>query len=742
MTPQLALPSFAGPGAALPLADAQATCAGAHDDPFSVLGPHPVPGGIAIRVFAPDADQVHAISPTNGRKIVSLDPVPGADGVFCGFAAGLDGRPDYRLRLQRGGASWQRDDAYRFGPVLGEFDLHLLGEGAHLRLWRALGAHVVEHEGVAGTHFAVWAPSAQRVSVVADFNHWDGRRHVMRACGACGIWEIFVPDAGEGTHYKYEIRLGDGTILPLKADPVGFGSEQPPATASIVRCLDPQVWRDAEWIAGRARSQSLDAPISIYEVHAASWRRAEGRPLAYRELAEQLVGYAAGMGFTHVELLPVSEHPYDGSWGYQPIGLYAPTSRHGSLGDFRHFVDAAHRAGLGVILDWVPGHFPADAHGLRRFDGTALYEHLDPREGLHPDWDTLIYNLGRREVRNFLIANALYWMEEHHADGLRVDAVASMLYRDYSRKDGEWVPNRHGGRENLEAVAFLRELNERVFAAHPGVQTMAEESTAWPGVSRPTSAGGLGFGFKWNMGWMHDTLEYMSRDPIHRNHHHHQMTFASTYASSENFILPLSHDEVVHGKRSLLGKMPGEGATKFANLRAYFGFMWTHPGKKLLFMGGEFAQGREWCHDGSLDWHLLDDPGHRGVQRLVRDLNQLYRETPALHRRDCTDGGFEWLEADANAESVYAFARYGLPGDAPVVVICNFTPVERPGWRVGLPVPGRWRIVINTSDPRYADARALAEENLASVPLPWQGKKQSLALDLPGLSALVLRHEP
>ncbi len=725
-------------------ADAQAIAAGAHGDPFSILGPHPVPGGLVIRVLAPDADRVRALAP-GGRILTALEPLPEAGSVFCGFLPGCRNKPEYQLELQRGTSSWQRDDAYRFGPVLGAIDEHLLGEGTHRRLWRALGAHVMEHEGVAGTHFAVWAPNAQRISVVADFNSWDGRRHVMRVRGGTGVWEIFVPGAGEGVRYKYEIRLENGTILPLKADPVGFASEHPPATASIVRCLDTHSWQDTEWMERRHETQSVESPISIYEVHLGSWRRAEregGRVLGYGELAEQLVGYASDMEFTHLELLPVTEHPFDGSWGYQPTGLFAPTSRFGDMAGFRQLVEAAHRSGMGVILDWVPGHFPEDAHGLARFDGTALYEHLDPREGFHPDWKTLIYNLGRSEVRNFLISSALYWLEEHHADGLRVDAVASMLYRDYSRREDEWIPNRHGGRENLEAIAFQKELNECVYAARPGIQTMAEESTAWPGVSRPTSAGGLGFGFKWNMGWMHDTLEYMSREPVHRRHHHHQMTFASTYAFSENFILPLSHDEVVHEKGSLLAKMPGVGPARFANLRACLAFMWTHPGKKLLFMGGEFAQDREWRHDASLDWHLLDTGYHRGVQELVRDLNRIYRDVPALHRRDCEPGGLEWIEADAAEESVYAFARHGGSRDSPAVIVCNFTPVKRFRRRIGMPLPGTWRVALNSGDPRYGGDSGLEREVLESEPLPWQGMNQSATLDLPGLSTLILLREP
>ena len=724
--------------------DAQAVALGIHEDPFSVLGPHRVPGGTAIRIFAPDADRACAISPEDGRILARLNLFPEAEGVFCGILPELGTRPEYRVRLARGDAAWQRDDPYRFAPVIGELDEHLFSEGRHGQLWRVLGAHVTSQQGVAGVHFAVWAPRAQRVSVVADFNAWDGRRHVMRRRGATGIWEIFIPDVGEEIRYKYEIRLHDGTLLPLKADPVAFGAEPPPATASVVRRLDRHRWGDEDWMARRREKQALNAPISIYEVHLASWRRVVedgGRFLTYDELSGQLVDYASEMGFTHIELLPVAEHPYGGSWGYQPTGLFAPTSRHGDLDGFRRLIDAAHQAGLGVFLDWVPGHFPEDAHGLARFDGAALYEYADPREGFHPDWNTLIYDFSRPQVRNLLIANALYWLEEHHADGLRVDAVASMLYRDYSRPDGGWIANRHGGRENLEAVAFLQELNTRVYASHPEAQTVAEESTAWPGVSRPANADGLGFGFKWNLGWMHDSLSYMSRDPVHRRHHHHQMTFASSYASAEHFVLPLSHDEVVHGKGSLLARMPGGESARFGNLRAFLGFMWSHPGKKLLFMGGEIAQEREWNHDRSLDWHLLDIDHHRGVQRLVRELNRLYRRTPALHRLDCAPGGLEWLEADAAAESVYAFVRHGEPGDPKAVVVCNFTPVERSNWRIGIPESGCWKIVLNTSDPNFGGERALSRAPLPVEPRPWQGQAQSLALDLPGLSTLVLLGE-
>jgi 1,4-alpha-glucan branching enzyme len=617
-------------------------------------------------------------------------------------------------------------------------DEYLLGEGTHKRLWQVLGAHLISHEGVEGVHFAVWAPNAERVSVVGNFNVWDGRRHPMRRRGITGVWETFVPGLGEGETYKYEIRGAGGHLQPLKADPVGFGSEHPPANASVVRRIGGD-WHDREWMAGRHARQNVDAAISVYEVHLGSWRRAPGdRMLSYVELAEQLIDYAAGMGFTHIELLPISEYPFDGSWGYQPVGLFAPTIRHGTPSEFRAFVDAAHRKGLGVILDWVPGHFPTDAHGLGRFDGTALYEHQDPREGFHQDWNTLIYNYGRVEVQNYLVSNALYWLEEYHVDALRVDAVASMLYRDYSRKEGQWVPNRDGGRENYEAIAVLQRMNTIAYGESPGVMTIAEESTAFPGVSRPVHWGGLGFGFKWNMGWMNDTLNYMQKEPIHRKYHHHQMTFGLHYAWSENYILPISHDEVVHGKGSMLSKMPGNGWEQFANLRAYYGFMWAHPGKKLLFMGQEFAQGREWNHNHSLDWHQLDVPAHKGVQSLVADLNRIYRSTPALHVNDARPEGFQWLEANDADASVYSWVRKGGEKDKPVVAVVNMTPVER-RYRLGLPAAGTWLEILNTDSDIYGGGNRGNLGGVAAEKTPWNGQPQSALVTLPPLSALYLQ---
>jgi len=715
-------------------AEAEAIAAGRHGEPFKALGIHPWGKGQVLRSFMPGAERVTALTDAGE---VALPPVTGVPGLFAGL---LPARVAYRLRAEGHGAAWELDDPYRFGPVLGEMDEHLMAEGRHMRLWQRLGAHEITHEGVDGTHFAVWAPNAQRVSVVGDFNFWDARRAVMRKRGATGVWEIFLPGIGEGAVYKYDILGPDGAPVPQKADPVGFGSEHPPATGSVVRRL-PAPSQPPLPLA-RAAANSIDAPISIYEVHLGSWRRKVedgNRRLSYAELAVELVGYAKDMGFTHIELLPISEFPFDGSWGYQPVGMFAPTIRHGTPAEFRALVDAAHDAGIGVILDWVPGHFPSDAHGLGRFDGTPIYEHADPKEGFHRDWNTLIYNYGRREVRNYLIANAVYWLAEYGADGLRVDAVASMLYRDYSRPQGEWVPNIHGGRENLEAIAFLREMNIATYGRVPGIMTVAEESTSFPGVSRPVHEGGLGFGFKWNMGWMNDTLDYIKRDPLFRKWHHNQMTFGMSYAWSENFILPISHDEVVHGKGSMLGKMPGTEWEKFANLRAYYAFMWAHPGKKLLFMGQEFAQGREWNHDISLDWHLLDDPAHAGVQRLVRDLNRLYRELPALHVNDTRPEGFGWLDADNAEQSIFAFSRHGAAGDDPVVVVANFTPMERTGFRVGFPEAGPWTEVLNTDAGVYGGGDRGNLGGASTEEVPWHGQGQSALLTLPPLSVVMFR---
>ena len=717
------------------MGEAQAILAGTHGNPFGFLGLH---DGV-LRVFAPGATRVVAL--TGKKTETELRTVPGAPGLFAGR---LKRAKTYRLRCSNPDATWEYDDPYRFGPVLGEMDEYLLGEGTHRRLWQALGAHVMTHEGAEGVHFAVWAPNAERVSVVGDFNFWDGRRHPMRRRGATGVWEVFVPGLTEGTVYKYDILGAGGQHLPLKADPVGFGSEHPPANASVVRRIDRPHWADKAWMKGRERRQNVDAPMSIYEVHLGSWRRRDNgaRPLSYHELAGELVDYAVEMGFTHIELLPISEYPFDGSWGYQPIGMYAPTIRHGTPDEFRELVNAAHAKGLGVILDWVPGHFPTDAHGLGRFDGTALYEHQDPKEGFHQDWNTLIYNYGRVEVANYLISNALYWLEEYHVDGLRVDAVASMLYRDYSRSDGQWVPNIHGGRENLEAIALLQKMNVTTYGEVPGIITAAEESTAFDGVSRPVDKGGLGFGFKWNMGWMNDTLDYMSRDPVYRKHHHHQMTFGLHYAFSENYILPISHDEVVHGKGSMIAKMPGDDWEKFANLRAYYAFMWTHPGKKLLFMGCEFAQVAEWNHNASLDWHLLEfGGGHTGVQTLVRDLNRLLRDTPALHVNDTRPDGFQWIEANDADHSVYAYIRRGKKGDKQVVVALNMTPVERRDYRLGFPSAGTWRETLNTDAGVYGGGDRGNMGGVKTEKTPSHGQEHSAPVTIPPLSAVVFEEE-
>ena len=719
-----------------------ALSAGHHGDPFAVLGLHEVDGKLAVTAYHPDVDGIEVLDAKTGRRIATLLAVQDAPGVYSARTRRKN-RFNYRLRFTRGTDVWTAPDPYGFGPVLGELDEHLIGEGSHLELWKKLGAHVMTHEGVEGTHFAVWAPNARRVSIVGDFNAWDGRRNVMRKRGPTGVWEIFMPELGDGTTYKFELQDSQGNLLPAKADPFGFGSEHPPKTASVVRDLGGYDWRDAAWITARGDKQKIDQPISIYEVHLGSWRRVpeEGnRPLSYDEHARELVAYAKDMGFTHIELLPVSEYPFDGSWGYQPVGLYAPTIRHGTLDEFRAFVDACHAAEIGLIIDWVPGHFPEDKHGLGRFDGTPLYEHADPKEGWHPDWKTFVYNYGRSEVQNYLIANALYWMREHHLDGLRVDAVASMLYRDYSRNAGEWVPNKDGGRENLEAISFMQNMNTNVYADMPGVMTMAEESTAFPGVSAPVDAGGLGFGYKWNMGWMNDTLSYIKEDPVHRKYHHNKIEFGLHYAFSENFVLPLSHDEVVHGKGSILDRMPGEGGDKFANLRAYYGFMWGHPGKKLLFMGSEFAQGKEWNHNESLDWHLLGIDLHKGVQNLVRDLNKVYSQVPALHELDCKAEGFEWVETNAD-DSVFAWIRRGKEGTPPALVVCNFTPIERTERRIGVPMSGHWAERLNSDATVYAGSGKgnLGGKNAEEIAAA--GQPYSLSLTLPPLSTLIFELE-
>jgi 1,4-alpha-glucan branching enzyme len=710
---------------------------GRHGNPFSVLGLHQSGKELHVRAFVPGAKTLTATT-LDGSRVGSIDRRTEA-GFFEG-PVNLKHGALLRLTAANDGGTWSFIDPYCFGPVLGDVDDYLAAEGSHLKLFEKMGAHAIMHGGVRGIHFAVWAPNADRVSVIGDFNAWDGRRHPMRK-RATGVWEIFIPELSEGAEYKFEL-IASGQKLPLKSDPFAFHAEVRPNTASKVAAVDHFQWTDQTFMAERSKRDHRRLPMSIYEVHAGSWRRRDGDGfLSYRELAEQLVPYVKDLGFTHIEFLPVSEHPYDPSWGYQPTGLFAPTSRFGTPEEFAQFVDAAHAADIGIILDWVPAHFPTDEFGLAKFDGTALYEHADPRKGFHPDWNTLIYNFGRTEVQNFLINNALFWLERYHIDGLRVDAVASMLYLDYSRKAGEWIPNQHGGNENLEAIAFLRRMNELCYSLHPGIVTIAEESTAFPGVSHPTSANGLGFGFKWNMGFMHDTLQYMSRDPVHRQYHHNDLTFGLLYAFTENFVLPLSHDEVVHGKGSLLKKMGGDDWQKFAGLRAYYAFMWAYPGKKLLFMGQEFAPWEEWNAAKSLDWHLLDHAPHRGVQSLIRDLNSIYRELPQLSARDCEGEGFEWLIADDSANSVFAWMRKSGGSEMPVVVICNLTPVLRENYEVPMPRVGTWQERINSDASIYDGTGA---GNMGSVQAhagSSKGFPASARITLPPMATLIFVHK-
>ena len=709
---------------------------GDHPDPFSYLGMHENEDSFVVRAFLPGASSVSAVS-EDGRDLGSLENVH-PEGFFSG-KVDTEGHVPYRLQVVwESGETAEIEDPYRFPPVLGETDLYLFGEGNHRRLYEKLGSHIVEVEGVSGVSFAVWAPSASRVSVVGGFNIWDGRRHLMRKHPG-GVWEIFIPEIGEGEAYKYELRGPGGELLPLKTDPFGLRSERLPGTASIVHDPDRYEWGDTEWMEERVGKNALDAPMAAYELHLGSWRRnPDGAYYTYEQLAEELVPYIKDLGYTHVEMLPPTEYPFDGSWGYQPVGLYAPTSRFGTPDEFKNLVDAFHRAGIGVIIDWVPAHFPEDPHGLGLFDGTHLYEHADPRQGRHPDWGTLIFNYGRPEVRNYLVANALFWLSEYHVDGLRVDAVASMLYLDYSREAGEWLPNERGGNENLEAIAFLRNMNEAVYAEHPGAMTIAEESTAWPMVSRPTSMGGLGFGFKWNMGWMHDSLQYMQEDPINRRYHHDKLTFGLIYAFNENFVLPLSHDEVVHGKGSLINKMPGDEWRKFANLRAYYGFMYAHPGKSLLFMGGELAQSREWNHDTQLDWDLLESSENAGIQKLVKDLNTLYTETPALYELDFEEAGFEWIEGGDSEQSVVSFLRRAKDPEDHVLVVCNFTPVVREDYRVGVPGEATYKEALNTDSNEYGGS-GVTNTTVAAENIPSNGREHSIALTLPPLAVTLLK---
>ena len=709
-----------------------------HGDPFAVLGPHRTEGGFVLRALLPGADRAELLTAGGPLVLRRRD----AAGFFEARFAGDPPAPGYVLRAGHADATWEVVDPYAFPPVLGPLDDHLLVEGTHRRLYERLGAHPLRHEGVDGVHFAVWAPNAQAVSLVGDFNFWDARHHPMRKRVDSGLWEIFIPGVGEGVAYKYRIRGRDGQDQPLKADPFGFAAELRPATASVVARTDAFTWTDAGWMRTRAGMDPRRAPISAYEVHLGSWRRGPGGAfLDWDALGDSLVPYAAGLGFTHLELLPINEHPLDASWGYQPVGMFAPTSRFGSPAGFARFIDRAHAAGLGIILDWVPAHFPVDAHGLGCFDGAPLFEHADPRRGRHMDWGTAIYDYGRREVAAYLIASALYWLDRFHVDGLRVDAVASMLYLDYSRRPGEWLPNPDGSNDNRDAVGFLQRMNTAVYAEHPGVFTAAEESTSWAGVTRPVHDGGLGFGLKWNMGWMHDTLDYMANDPVHRPWHHDRLTFGLVYAHSENFVLPLSHDEVVHGKRSILGRMPGDDWQRFANLRAYYALMWAYPGKKLLFMGQEFGQGREWDCAGELDWHLLGQRLNAGVQHLVADLNRLYRTLPALHARDCEPEGFRWLVVDDAAQSVFAWLRL-TPGEAPVAFVVNLTPVPRERYRIGLPLAGGWREVLNTDAGIYGGSGMGNAGSVTAEPVGAHGQPASAEVTLPPLAALWLVPDP
>jgi len=727
----------------MPSEEIEALLEARHSNPFSVLGPHPIEVEgktlLSIRVLMPAVAEVWVL-PRGGQPLQTSRTHVG--GVFEAVLGPVGNDFRYRLRIRtEDGTEWECEDPYRFGNVLSDLDLHLLAEGTHHRSFEKLGAHVAEIDGVNGIHFAVWAPSAQRVSVVGTFNGWDGRRHPMRSLASTGIWEIFLPGLGEGDLYKFEIRSHSGGTVQVKSDPYAFRTELRPYTASVVHTGDAHRWQDQAWVTEeRSRRNALDAPIAIYEVHLGSWMRGDGnRYLSYGELAERLIPYAKDMGFTHIELLPMLEHPFDGSWGYQALGYFAPTSRFGSPEDFAGFVDACHQAGLGVILDWVPAHFPRDDHGLRLFDGTHLYEHADPRLGEHVDWGTLIFNYSRNEVSNFLLGNALFWLEKYHLDGIRVDAVASMLYLDYSRKEGEWIPNEYGGRENLGAIEFLKNFNKLCHQYHPGILTIAEESTSWPGVSRPVHMDGLGFSLKWNMGWMNDTLDYFALDPVHRKYHHRNLTFGMLYAFSENFLLPLSHDEVVHGKRSLLDKMPGDAWQKFANLRLLLGLQYLFPGKKLLFMGSEFGQGSEWNCDQSLDWHLLGTDYHRGVQRLVRDLNHLYTSEPSLHEIDFEWRGFEWVDVHNWEQSVLSFRRRAKAAREEVLGVFNFTPVPRSGYRLGVPSPGYYREILNSDSEYYRGSNLGNSGGVHTDEIPSHGHSWSVALNLPPLGFVALK---
>src|SRR2546423_7141491 len=724
----------------VPVDELNVFLAGAHPDPFRILGPHRVGDDLVVRLFRPDAKEVSIVAHGKAEQSFIADRLR-PEGFFQATLPGMKRDIDYHVHL----TGWDESaalvrDPYSYGLIMGEMDLHLFAEGNHLRLYDQFGAHLRKIGDTEGVYFAVWAPNAQRVSVVGDFNGWDGRVNPMRRLLGSGVWELFLPDVNEGAHYKFEIRTPRGALL-LKADPFGFFSQHGKQTSSLVYNLDRYQWNDGDWMKRRPEQKLETSPISIYEVHLGSWRRKpeeQNRSLSYLELSETLVPYVVEMGYTHIELMPIAEHPFEGSWGYQVTNYYAPTSRFGTPDEFRHFIDKCHQAGIGVIMDWVPAHFPKDIHALAEFDGTDLYEHADPRQGEQQAWGTLMFNFGRNEVRNFLIGNALFWLDQYHIDGLRVDAVASMLYLDYSRKPGQWIPNVYGGRENLDAIYFLKRFNEVCYERFPGIITIAEESTGWPGVSRPTYLGGLGFGFKWNMGWMHDTLGYFQQDPVYRRYHHHELTFSLLYAFSENYILPLSHDEVVHGKGSLVSKMPGDRWQKFANLRALYAFMWAHPGKKLLFMGGELAQEAEWSHERSLDWHLLEQPEHSGVQALVRDLNRIYRAEPALWEVDSDPSGFWWLEPNDADNNVVAFARASRDGESVVVFVANLAPVPRHGYRLGLPRSQRWRELVNTDSTFYGGSDVGNLGGVEPEPIPWHNQPFSAEVTLPPLGAVWL----
>jgi len=702
-------------------------------------------GALVISAFIPGADAIEIIEQNSKKSVASLTQVD--DAGF--FIAKLRRKKvfSYQLKVTTGEHSDIIDDPFAFASPLGEMDIHLLNEGNHQKPYQKLGAHISVIDNVSGVSFSLWAPNAGSVALIGDFNHWDGRIHPMynnvHHGSESGYWSIFIPNIEVGSLYKFEVKDSHGNLVAHKADPYGSQAQYRPDTASIVAKKHDYRWQDKDWLAQREQRNARTSAISIYEVHLGSWQRTpQGDYLNYRELAGQLVPYVVEMGFTHLQLMPVSEYPFDGSWGYQPVGLFAPTARFGSPEDFQYFVDCCHQANIGLLIDWVPGHFPNDAHGLATFDGSHLYEHQDPRLGFHPDWNTLIYNYGRTEVANFLRASAMHWLDQFHVDGIRVDAVASMLYLDYSRKEGEWLPNIHGGRENLEAVAFLQRFNEELYSQYPGTFSVAEESTSWPGVSRPTDSGGLGFGYKWNMGWMNDSLQYMQEDPINKKYHHNKLSFSLVYAFDENFVLPLSHDEVVHGKGSILARMPGDTWQQFANLRAYYGFMWTHPGKKLLFMGCEFAQGKEWDHDHALDWHQLDIHWHSGVQQLVKDLNNVYTNTPALYEKDCLHDGFNWLEHDNSAQSIYSFIRYGEDRHKPVIVICNFTPQCHQGYQVGVPEAGLYQEILNSDAAIYGGSNQGNPHGAMSSAGNCQDQAQHITITVPPLSTVILSFTP